>query len=49
MRLLVYSHKNKIKMFWYYSHNIFIRLLRSRKTAEISATFDVTVTETLKF
>ena len=31
MRLLVYSHMNNIKTFWYYSHNILIRLLRSRK------------------
>ena len=31
MRLLVYSHKNNIKTFWYYSHNILIRLLRSKK------------------
>ena len=30
-RLFVYSHKNNIKMFWYYSHNILIRLLRSPK------------------
>ena len=31
MRLLAYSHKNNIKTFWYYSHNILIRLLRSKK------------------
>ena len=31
MRLLVYSHKNNIKTFRYYSHNILIRLLRSEK------------------
>ena len=30
-RLLVYSHQNNIKKFWYYSHNILIRLLRSKK------------------
>ena len=37
VRSLVYSHKNNIKMFWYYSHNILKRLLRSEK----SVTFDV--------
>ena len=26
VRLLVYSHKDNIKMFWYYSRNILIRL-----------------------
>ena len=31
MRLLIYSHKNNIKTFWYYSHNILTRLLRSKK------------------
>ena len=31
LRLFVYSHKNNIKMFWYYSRNILIRLLRSKK------------------
>ena len=30
MRLLVYSHKNNTKTFWY-SHNTLIRLLRSEK------------------
>ena len=39
VRLFVYSHKNNIKTFWYYSHNNLIRLLR--KTAETSVTFDV--------
>ena len=28
VRLFFYSHKNNIKMFRYYSHNILIRLLR---------------------
>ena len=31
VRLFVYSHKNNIKTFRYYSHNILIRLLRSKK------------------
>ena len=31
VRLFFYSHKNNIKMFWYYSHNILIRLLRWEK------------------
>ena len=30
-RLFTCSHKNNIKMFWYYSHDILIRLLRSKK------------------
>ena len=30
MILLVHSDKNNIKTFWYYSHNILIRLLRSK-------------------
>ena len=30
-RLFVYSHKNNMKMFWYYSHSILISLLRSKK------------------
>ena len=31
VRLFVYSHKNNIKTFWYFSHNNLIRLLRSKK------------------
>ena len=31
VRLFVYSHKNNIETFWYYSHNNLIRLLRSNK------------------
>ena len=38
VRLFDYSHKDNIKMFWYYSRNI---LINQRKTAETSVTFDV--------
>ena len=31
VRLFIYSYKNNIKMFWYHSLNILIRLLRSKK------------------
>ena len=33
VRLFVYSHKNNFKTFWYYSHNILIRLLRSNRSS----------------
>ena len=31
VRLFGYSHENNIKMFWYYSRNILIRLMRWKK------------------
>ena len=31
LELFGYCHKNNIKIFWYYSHNILIRLLRSKE------------------
>ena len=34
VRLFVYSHKNNIKLFWYCSQNIFIKLLRSKKNRQ---------------
>ena len=40
MRLLVYSDKNNIKTFSY-SHNILIRLLRSKEDRRNTIPFDV--------